>query len=549
MLSWFIYRTRVLLEIKKNMLVTGLKRIIFLSVGTLAITGKISAGNNTPNVIFILADDFGWNDLSCMGSQYYETPNLDRLAKRGVLFTNAYATCQVSSPSRASIMTGKYTPRHGITTWIGEASGEKWRKQGRCSKLIPVDYERNLRKEEYTLPECLRDHGYTTFIAGKWHLGDKGSWPEEHGFDINIGGWSAGNPKGGYFSPYENPKLPDGPQGENLSMRLSNETVSFIRKHQKRDKKKPFFAYLSFYAVHGPIQTTQENWNYFREKAEKIGIKDCAFVVDRTLPVRQTQDNPVYAGLIKQMDDAIGILLDAIDEMGLDKNTMIIFTSDNGGVTSGDAYSTSLLPLRGGKGRQWEGGIREPLLIQYPDCVSTGTTCDTPVIGTDFYPTILEYAGLPLEPDQHKDGVSLMPLLRGEKLRERPLFWHYPHYGNQGGEPSSIIRKGDWKLIYYYEDQHCELYNLATDIGESEPLNIQYPEKVKELKSLLDTWLVEVHARIPKADSLYIPQKEAAVKQRWRTKVLHQQENNRKQMLDKAWTPNKDWWGSVITID
>lgn len=528
----------------------SLKGILFMSVGALSMAGQVTAGNDVrPNVLFILADDFGWNDLSCMGSTYYETPNLDRLAKRGVLFTNAYATCQVSSPSRASIMTGKYTPRHGVTDWIGAASGEAWRKQGRCSKLLPPEYEMSLKKEEYTLPECLRDHGYTTFIAGKWHLGEEGSWPEDHGFDINIGGWSAGNPKGGYFSPYANPKLKDGPDGENLSMRLGKETISFMREHKKKDKKKPFFAYLSFYAVHGALETTQENWKYYREKAEKMGIKENGFVVDRTLPVRQTQDNPVYAGLIKQMDDAIGVVLDAIDEMGLDKNTLIIFTSDNGGVTSGDAYSTSLLPLRGGKGRQWEGGVREPLLIQYPGCERPGSTCDVPVIGTDFYPTILDFAGLPLEPEQHMDGVSLMPLLKGKNLADRSLFWHYPHYGNQGGEPVSVIRKGDWKLIYYYEDEHCELYNLVTDISESEPLNIQYPEKVKELKVLLDAWLIETNARTPVADTQYTPQKETALKLRWRTKVLQQQEANRKRMLDKTWTPNKDWWGSIVTID
>ena len=333
-----------------NMFFTG--RLI-LPLGLFAFSSQLHArGGERPNVIFILADDYGWNDLSCMGSKYYETPNLDRLAKHGVKFTNAYAACQVSSPSRASIMTGKYTPRHGITDWIGEKSGEAWRTMERHNKLLPADYTWNLPAEEYTLAECLRDNGYTTFIAGKWHLGEKGSWPEDHGFEINKGGWTNGSPKGGYFVPYQNPKLSDGPAGENLSMRLSNETVDFMREHKKRNKKKPFFAYLSFYAVHGPIQTTQENWNYFRNKAEKAGIKENGFVVDRTLPVRQTQDNPVYAGLIKQMDDAIGVVLDAVEEMGLDENTLIVFTSDNGGVTSGDAYSSSLLPLRGGKGRQ-----------------------------------------------------------------------------------------------------------------------------------------------------------------------------------------------------
>lgn len=501
-----------------------------------------------PNIVFILADDYGWNDLSCMGSKYYETPNIDRLANSGIRFTNAYATCQVSSPSRASIMTGKYTPRHGITNFIGAKSGEEWRTMNRYNKLLSAEYAQNLSTAEYTLPECLRDNGYATFIAGKWHLGDKGSRPEDHGFRINKGGWRAGVPRGGYFVPYNNPKLKDGPVGENLSMRLSNETVNFIRRHQKEHKEQPFFAYLSFYAVHAPIQTTQNYWSYFRDKAEKIGVKERGFIIDRTLPVRQCQDNPVYAGLIKQMDDAVGIVLDALEDMELIDNTLIIFTSDNGGVTSGDAYSSSLLPLRGGKGRQWEGGIRVPLLIQYPNC-QPGTICNTPVIGTDFYPTILDFAKLSLHPEQHKDGISLLSIIDTKKMEERPLFWHYPHYGNQGGEPCSMIRKGDWKLIYYHEDSRCELYNLAIDISESEYLNAQYPQKVEELKTLLETWLIDVDAKFPIADSKYDPRKEAEVKRNWRTKILQEQEQLRKNMLNPKWKPNENWWGSMVTID
>lgn len=517
-----------------------------ISIGLLSVTNQVYSQNNIsrPNVLLILADDLGWNDLSCMGSRYYETPNIDRLANNGIKFTNAYAACQVSSPSRASILTGKYTPRHGITTWIGESFGEDWRMQGRHNKLLPPEYEMGLRDEEYTLAECLRDNGYTTFIAGKWHLGDEGSWPEDHGFMINKGGWSSGSPNGGYFSPYKNPKLKDGPNGENLSMRLGKETVDFMKECKKENK--PFFAYLSFYAVHGPIQTTKENWEYFRDKAKRMGIASKGFEVDRTMPVRQIQDNPVYAGLIKQMDDAVGLVLDAMEELGYDENTLVIFTSDNGGVTSGDAFSTSLLPLRGGKGRQWEGGIREPLLVQMPNFEKDIDVCDVPVIGTDFYPTILDFAGLKMQPKQHIDGVSLMPLLHGQKIKNRSLFWHYPHYGNQGGEPCSIIRDGDWKLIFYHEDLHCELYNLSMDISESEPLNAQYPNKVKELKKKLDKWLKDVDAKMPEADMQYDPKKESAVKKRWRTKLLNDQEKYRLQMFKEDWQPNKDWWGSRV---
>lgn len=522
---------------------------LVLPVGLMAMAGQMSAKKpQHPNILFILADDYGWNDLSCYGSKYYETPNLDRLAQQGVKFTNAYATCQVSSPSRASIMTGCYTPRHGITDWIGEKSGEDWRTMDRHSKLLPSDYAHNLSADEYTIAECLRDNGYTTFIAGKWHLGDEGSWPEDHGFDINKGGWSAGNPRNGYFPPYKNPRLTDGPRGENLSIRLGDETIKFMKDHKRHAKGKPFFAYLSFYAVHGPIQTTQNNWKYFRDKAEKMGIADKGFELDRTLPVRLHQDNPVYAGLIKDMDDAIGNVLRALDELGLEENTLVIFTSDNGGVVSGDSYSSSLFPLRGGKGRQWEGGIRVPLIIEYPGCKSN-TECDVPVTGTDFYPTILDYAGLKLQPQQHKDGISLMPLLKEGKVTERSLFWHYPHYGNQGGEPSSIIRKGDWKLIYYYEDGRSELYNLSIDLGEHEPLNHLYPAKVKELKEELMAWLDDVDAKIPVADKQYDPKAEAKVKEEWRTTNLKKQEKARKNMLRKDWKPNADWWRSQITND
>ena len=248
------------------------------------------------------------------------------------------------------------------------------------------------------------------------------------------------------------------------------------------------------------------------------------------------------------MDDAIGIVLKELERLGLDENTLVIFTSDNGGVTSGDSYSSSQLPLRGGKGRQWEGGIRVPAIMYYKGC-NAGSVCDVPIIGTDFYPTILDYAGLDMQPQQHKDGISIMPIVKDNFCPERSLFWHYPHYGNQGGEPSSIIRKGDWKLIYYYESEHSELYNLAMDISESEPLNAQYPDKVEELEKELKIWLDEVNARKPLADPQYDPKKEAAVKKDWRTKTLLKQESNRRNMLKKDWKPNDDWWKSASAND
>lgn len=503
------------------------------------------SGVNKPNVLFILADDLGYNDLSCMGSKYYETPNIDRIAKSGMVFTNGYAACQVCSPSRASILTGKFPARHGITNWIGEASGEQWRKMERHSKLLPADYIPDLSSEYITLPEALKQAGYRTFFAGKWHLGSKGSWPEDHGFDINAGGWDAGSPVGGYFSPYENPNLPDGPKGENLEMRLARETVKFIQ----GSKDQPFLAYLSFYAVHGPIQTTQAKWKKYRDKAERMGIAENGFAMERRLPYRLRQDNPVYAGLIESMDDAVGLVMNALSEMGLDKNTIVIFTSDNGGVTSGDNYSTNNAPLRGGKGYQWEGGIREPYFISVPWMKIAGQKCDTPVSGTDFYPTILALSGLPLRPDQHNDGVSLLPLLKGKKIAERALVWHYPHYGNQGGDPSSIIRKGDWKLIHYYEDEHNELYCLKTDPSETTDVSARNAKIVKQLNSELFDYLKKAGAHFPKKDPEYSEQAELEYHRNAVDKLLPQLENQRKTMLAPEFNPNNDWWGSQITKD
>ncbi len=452
-----------------------------------------------PNFVFILADDFGWKDLHCTGSEFYETPNIDRLAKRGMIFENGYAGSQVCSPARASILTGKFTARHGVTNWIGEASGENWRNVGRHTKLLPPAYKMALPAEDITMAEALRSNGYKTFFAGKWHLGNKGSYPEDHGFDINKGGYEAGAPYGGgYFSPYNNPKLTDGKPGENLSMRLAKETVSFIETETAKKKHQPFLAYLSFYAVHAPLETTQANWQHFREKADSMGIVDKGFEMGKTFPIRMQQDNPVYAGLIKQMDDAVGVLLDKLEALGLMENTVVVFTGDNGGVCSGDDYSSSNSPLRGGKGMQWEGGFRVPVIMYAPGC-KPGVSA-TPAIGTDFYPTFLDMAKIPLMPQQHVDGRSLLPALKGEAMADRYFYWHYPHYGNQGGEPSSVVQYGKWKLIHYYEDGRNELYNLEIDPTESETLNAQYPDKVKELSENLKTWLVSVQAKYPRPD-------------------------------------------------
>lgn len=506
-----------------------------------------TAEANRPNIVFILADDLGWNDLGAQGSSYYESPHLDRLARMGMRFTHGYAACQVCSPSRASILTGKYTPRHGITDYLGAKTGVEWRKLGRHDKLLPAGYEPGLRADEVTIAEALRRSGYRTFYAGKWHCGDEGAWPEDFGFEINKGGHRAGQPDR-YFSPWENPRLPSGPDGESLPLRLGRETADFITRHTDE----PFFAFLSFYSVHSPLQTTRERWAKYRQKAVAQGVPDHRFEMDRTLPVRQVQDCPVYAGMIEAMDDAVGMVLDALESQGLAENTIVCFTSDNGGVSSGDAFSSSMLPLRGGKGRQWEGGIREPFYIAWPGVIAEGSTCDVPVSGIDFYPTFLELAGVPLPPDQMVDGLSLKPLLRGEKapsIESRDLFWHYPHYGNQGGEPSSIIQDYPWKLIHYYEDGRDELYHLENDPGEKQDLAAKERACAAALRARLDQWLHDVGARFPEPDPEYDATKAAKRLQRIEREQMPRLEAQHARFLDPDWEPNPDWWGSLVVMD
>ncbi|MGB5668755.1 MAG: sulfatase [Maribacter sp.] len=498
-----------------------------------------------PNVVFILVDDLGLKDLGYTGSNYYETPNIDKLASEATIFTQGYAASRVCSPSRASIFTGKYTARHGITDWIGAKSGKEWRALNRYDKLLPAEYVHNLPKDDITLAEAMRASGYKTFFAGKWHLGKEGSYPEDHGFEINRGGWDKGSPMGGYFSPWENPSLENTKAGENLSMRLAKETASFI----KQNKDSTFFAFLSFYAVHGPIQTTQAKWDKYRKKAYENGVEKKGYKMERVLPIRQVQDNPIYAGLVESMDDAIGVVLDELKALGLDDNTIVIFTSDNGGVASGDSFSTSNLPLRGGKGYQWEGGIREPYFIKVPGLQAKEISY--PAIGTDFYPTILDLADIDALPQQHSDGISLKPLLENKEaaMPERPLYWHYPHYGNQGGNPSSIIREKDWKLIHYWEDDSNELYDLNADSAEQYNVAEKHPKIADSLSTKLRSWLSEVDAEYPSKDMEFDIKKAQNRHNLLVNELLPELEKERMNFLSPEFMPNADWWGSKVTID
>ncbi|TWU47166.1 Arylsulfatase precursor [Rubripirellula tenax] len=515
---------------------------VFTVLSLITTSTVVGATPDRPNIVFILADDLGLHDLSIEGSTYYQSPNIDAIARGGMRFTQGYATCRVCSPSRASIQLGNFTARHGITQWIGAKSGTDW---NRGDRLLPADYLHALPSEDITLAEALKEGGYKTFFAGKWHLGGEGSLPTDHGFDINKGGHHSGSPPGGYFSPYRNPKLDDGPPGESLTLRLARETSDFIKANQDE----PFFAMLSFYTVHGPIQTTKDLWSKYQSIAPELPEGAGRFKVDRTLPVRQVQDNPIYAGMIELMDDAVGNVMKTLEETGLAENTIVIFTSDNGGVSSGDAYSTSNLPQRGGKGRQWEGGIREPFYIRFPSKVKSGSTCNVPVTGADFYPTLMELCGLPARNEQHVDGASLVPLLTDGSISERPLYWHYPQYDNQGGEPSSLLRDGDWKLIHYYEDGRDELYNLAADPAEESDLSLTYPIRAKRMATQLHDWLLSVGALFPEQDPRFDPAKAEKHFERAQTVGKADLERQHAAMLDPDWQPNADWWGSATTRD
>ena len=494
-----------------------------------------------PNILFILADDLGIKDLSIEGSTFHETPHIDAIAKGGMRFTNGYSTCQVCSPSRASIMSGQYPARVGITDWIGAATGMNWKRN---DEILPSENGSKLPAKITTVAEALKSGGYRTFFAGKWHLGGEGSGPEDHGFEVNKGGYHSGSPRGGYFAPYNNPKLQNGPDGEALPIRLARETVNFI----KQESEKPFFAFLSFYSVHGPIQTSPDLWEKSRKKATAAGLSNERFKNDRILPVRQVQDCPIYGGMMESMDHAVGLVTAHLKQRGLDKNTIVIFTSDNGGVSSGDAYATACLPLRGGKGRQWEGGLRQPYYIVAPGLTKPGSTSRQFATGTDFFPTLLDLASLEKLPTAHLDGISLVPALKGGHA-ERTLYWHYPHYGNQGGEPSSIIREGHYKLIRYHEDGHQELYHVTNDLGEKNDLAQEHPNLVKTLAAKLTAHLTEVGAKIPKPDPRFNPAKKAQQIKNLHTAIKAKLEKQHANFLKPDYQPNKTWWGSLKTND
>ena len=452
-----------------------------------------SAEAARPNFVFFLVDDLGYMDVSCNGSKFHETPNIDRLASSGMRFTNGYAACPVCSPTRASIVTGRHPVRVNITDWI------PGRRAPKNSPLVPPDDRGNLALNERTIAEVLKQHGYRTFFAGKWHLGGKGHLPTDQGFDINVGGNHTGGPRGGYYAPWKNPQLPDkGKPGEYLTDRLTDESIRFLEKNGD----KQFLLYLSYYNVHTPVQACKEFVPHFRKKASKLFAGKTPFGKEHEGVSRLRQDRPDFASMVAAVDKSVGRILKQLKKQRLAKNTVLIFFSDNGGLSTlrGRRGSTSNLPLRAGKGWLYEGGIREPMIIRAPTVTTAGSVCSTPVISTDFFPTMLALAGIPQMPDKHRDGVSLMPLLLGKKLvTKRPLAWHYPHYHGSMWKPGGAIRVGDWKLIEFYHHKKVELYNLASDIGERRDLSKKNPAKTKEMLAKLRKWQKELGARMPVA--------------------------------------------------
>ena len=454
-----------------------------------------STEKQQPNIVFILVDDLGWADVKCnFPESFYDTPNIDEMAKNGVRFTNAYAANPVCSPTRAALMTGKHPNRVDITDWI---PGNNPKKR---PLLGPQDRD-NLALEETTIAEKLKENGYKTCFIGKWHLGDTGFFPENQGFDINIGGHHRGSPPGGYYSPYKNPKLTDGPEGEYLTDRLTTEGINFITENQKN----PFFLYLAFYTVHTPIQASKKFIEEYRVKRESLKITEVPYKKEGEGWTKLLQENAAFASMVASMDENVGRILQTLKEQGLDKNTWVIFTSDNGGLSTlyRENAPTSNGPLRAGKGWCYEGGIRVPLIIEGPGVVDRGRTTDELAVSMDYFTTILNITGVEYSDN---DGVNLLPLLTENKPIERDeLFWHYPHYHGSAWTPGSALRKGDWKLVVFYEDNHTELYNLANDPGETTNLAEQSPGKVTELKKILDKKLANSGAKFPVANPDYIP--------------------------------------------
>jgi arylsulfatase A len=456
-----------------------------------------------PNIVVFLIDDLGWADLSCQGSRYYQTPNIDRLASQGVRFTQAYAAAAICSPTRAALLTGRHPVRLGITDWIRPNIHAGNRPPqipslpgfaGTASERLacPINAQQ-LPLEEHTLAESLKSAGYVTCHIGKWHLGDEGFWPTEHGFDFNYGGAGFGLPPS-YFDPYNSRLVPGGlpglaprREGEYLTDREADEAVGFIRRHRDR----PFLLHIWHHAVHTPIQAKAELVDVYEQRPRTI------------------QTDATYAAMVHSMDESVGRVMDALQTEGLAGNTLVIFTSDNGGLDGLKGRQagrpTDNAPLRWGKGHPYEGGLRVPLIVRWPGVTRPGTIEETPAVTMDLFSTALDAAGVRPPADRPVDGRSLRTVLGGTAdPAPRTLYWHFPHYGGDDRIPYSVIRHGPWKLIRFYDSDHVELYNLVEDFSEERNLATARPETAAELIGKLDHWLRETGARMPQPNPLYV---------------------------------------------
>ncbi|MEJ6729421.1 MAG: sulfatase [Akkermansiaceae bacterium] len=458
---------------------------IFFIIGLSLFAASLRAVEK-PNFVFLLVDDIGWADFGCYGAEFNETPNIDRLAKQGMLFENAYAACTVCSPSRAAILSGRYPARLHLTDWIvGHAA--------KNPKLLIPKWNTRMPHERVLLPEVLKEGGYRTGFFGKWHLMPIGQpdfekhYPTDHGFDVNVGGREWGQPKGPgkYFSPFNMPNLDDGKKGDFLTDKLTDAALDFMEAGKKED---PFFLYFSYYTVHGPIMAPPNLVKKYQVKAKNL---------DNT---KKEYINPARAGMIEALDNSVGRLMQKLDDLGIADNTVIILTGDNGG-----NFDATDAGLKAFKGFSHEGGIREPFVVKWPGQTKAGSRSDALVIGTDFYPTLLEMAGLPAKPEEHLDGISITKILDGSATEPKrdQLFWHYPHYHRT--KPYGATRHGDWKLIEFLEDGALELYNLKEDRGETTNLAEKNPAKAAELLAELKAWRISVGAQIPTKNPDYDP--------------------------------------------
>ncbi len=465
---------------------------VFTLCSMLMIASSLQADSGTKmNFVFVLIDDLGWADLACYGSTYHETPNLDALATSGVKFTQAYAACPVCSPTRASIMTGRHPVRVDITDWIPGQTA----RPDTVHRFLQIDDRNELPLEEVTLAEMLQDAGYQTFFAGTWHLGGVGFLPTDQGFDVNHGGGPWGQPPAGYFAPWKNTYLHEHHQDEYITERLTAESVAFLK---GRDRSRPFLLFLAHYDVHTPIHKDNKHFAHFVDKGKTIAAVASPIPERRGLS-RAQQDNAQYASMVSAIDDSVGQITAAIEELGLQDSTTIIFTSDNGGLcTLAKEGPTCNLPLRSGKGWLYEGGIRVPLIVRVPRTAQAGKECRQPVLSTDFLPTILQLAAIAPPPDIALDGDSIVPELQGLQTQvTRPLVWHYPHYHGSEWTPGAAFRVGDWKLLEFYEFGDAELYHLATDPGEQTNLAEQEPDRLADLRQQLRKWQQNLHVKMP----------------------------------------------------